>query len=1716
MDQQVDTYTLSKVMKRINYIIGFTISLLVLYQPIEQDIRNFLNEKKRIEHEQFINSFLQRDTLSFKESKKLAKEIRPDLKGTHDFLMTYDPNTGTIPTERILDALNIAEQKRTSWAYANRMTEVNWSERGPNTVGGRTRALLIDPNDSTKKKLWAAGVSGGLWYTNDITLATPTWTLVDGTWGNLAVCSIASDPNNANIMYVGTGERMGIFSTASRGLGMWKTTDSGSTWTHLTSTEGFNYVTDIIVRDESGSSVVYAGVGGHYYEGQWHGSANTGLWRSTDGGSTWTQVMEMTSNGTRYEIMDLDLGSNGNVDFTVTVDASTKYAINGSSQATLTVSKGSTYTFDQTDTSTGTHSIGFSTTSDGTHGGGAAYTSGVTTNGGSSGSDLITTLVVPQNASSTLYYYCTTHSGMGGQIDVNPGNRIWAGSRTNVYGDGGGDIFYSDDGSTWTRASLGVIGTMNRTILSVAPSDPNTVYSMIVDSNSRKVGWITKTTDGGANWTVYTAGTTDPFPVDANGNILGDANGQAGYDLSFGIDPNNPNTVFAGELDIFKTTDSGASWTQVTNSGGSQFANMHVDQHNIKFIDSNAIIFSNDGGVYYTTDAGATVNERNTGYNVSQFYSVALHPDAGSEYVLGGTQDNGTWTISGTGIQSGSHKVGGDGAFTHIDQVDPNYQFTATTYNNIYRSTNGGTNWSLYANHEDGAGDDTGFFINPSTIDGPNKAFYSAVDASTILRLNSYTTLADKTLMNVSLGSTASAFKVSPHTNGVLFVGTSAGRVFKITDAHTSTYTATEISGSGMSGYVSSIDIGENDNQILIAISNYGVSSVWETVGGGGANGWIDIEGDLPDMPIRWGLYNKSNFNQVIVATELGTWVSDDVSTSSPTWNPSNDGLANVRTDMLVGRTADGAMAAGTHGRGMFYSTGFTSTAPLNAAFTPDKTSGIFPLTVQFTDRSTGSPTSWSWDFGDSSTSSDQSPSHTYTAAGQYDVALTVSDGTNSDTTTKNNIIWATAQQDMLWEEGFETNPYGWADGRRDVHAFLTVNANNDAEEWSWWYYTAGFSAADGSHWMTGLGMGGTLGDADDWLISPDLWLRPGTDNILSFYTEMYDGSVTEIYDVLLSPTGGTDIADFTVTLANVQDNASAWTQQTYNLSQWAGSKVRVAIHMQTPDQAYAFFDNFSLTAGELSTDGAPLAPSGLSAEAELVYDAGADTWNASDDGVAVFWNRNGESDLASYNVYTSQTDDFTADNSTLLGQGTMGNINSEHFYASPSTSPWPDTTFVFIQTFGVDSLLHDNLSQGEKWYYKVGAVDNDGNETISSQVSYVLDSTSPTAGTFTINDLHDSEYLRSTSDVVIAVDGWSDNVGIAYYYMGIGTSDQDLEADVVFYQNVGLTNLTLTGLTLDDYTKYYLKVAVFDESGNNSDAVINGFTTYTAMLGDYDSDWDVDVEDLNSLVNAWPSVDIGPATGTAPYLVPTLDGNADIYDISAFTRNWQWTKAQGRTIESEEDIELNPIDFPVELSGNQIKITLPDNITAGRFEIANNENVYQFTLNNTNENMILLQNKDATNQLYEVEFGRLSKDQKELYIYIEGNTPVSTLQMNYQLFSKDGMAGNGMMQLGNPDAFKLYQNYPNPFNSQTTIKYDIPSLMVNIVPVEIYIYNTVGKLVRKIDEGDKAVGTHTVMWDGKNDGGEDVSSGVYFYQLRTKVDGQSNYNKTMKMVLVR
>jgi len=106
--------------------------------------------------------------------------------------------------------------------------------------------------------------------------------------------------------------------------------------------------------------------------------------------------------------------------YTVTVASylgSNYFYIDGSRAATVNLTEGNTYRFDQSDSSNSSHPLRFSTTSNGSHGGGSEYTTGVTTNGTPGSSGAYTQITVASGA-PTLYYYCTNHSGMGGQANT--------------------------------------------------------------------------------------------------------------------------------------------------------------------------------------------------------------------------------------------------------------------------------------------------------------------------------------------------------------------------------------------------------------------------------------------------------------------------------------------------------------------------------------------------------------------------------------------------------------------------------------------------------------------------------------------------------------------------------------------------------------------------------------------------------------------------------------------------------------------------------------------------------------------------------------------------------------------------------------------------------------------------------------------------------------------------------------------------------------------------------------------------------------------------------------------------------------------------------------------------------------------------------------------------------------------------------------------------
>jgi photosystem II stability/assembly factor-like uncharacterized protein len=239
-----------------------------------------------------------------------------------------------------------------------------WVERGPNNVGGRTRALLFDPNDPTNKRVFAGGVSGGLWVNDDITAENSSWEQVSEVPGNMNISCIAVDPRDANIWYLGTGEQYTAGSAV--GNGVYKTTNGGLTWNNLsleaigggdlssTFSEflaGIYYINDIVVWDNGVFSEVFVAVGGFIYDdaqnpSNYIGVQSAGLYRSADKGDTWSRI---ESENLRYQVSGFDFYYIPN-DFEIAADNSLWMGTIGSNFA----NKGAGLVYKSTDGSTWT------------------------------------------------------------------------------------------------------------------------------------------------------------------------------------------------------------------------------------------------------------------------------------------------------------------------------------------------------------------------------------------------------------------------------------------------------------------------------------------------------------------------------------------------------------------------------------------------------------------------------------------------------------------------------------------------------------------------------------------------------------------------------------------------------------------------------------------------------------------------------------------------------------------------------------------------------------------------------------------------------------------------------------------------------------------------------------------------------------------------------------------------------------------------------------------------------------------------------------------------------------------------------------------------------------------------------------------------------------------------------------------------------------------
>ncbi len=619
--------------------------------------------------------------------------------------------------------------------------------------------------------------------------------------------------------------------------GVWQSTDGGTTWKALTDNEP-SLAIGALAIDPTNPNVIYAGTGEPFPASQFTYSA--GLLKTTDGGATWIDIQQpflSTGPATPYSISQIAIDPHNP---RIILAASPNGALFRSTDAGATWSISAQGEFD---------AVAFDANQQG-----AAYVG----------------VIAWQNGNPQVW-----HS--------------------------------ADSGATWSQVNVDA-SVGSRIVMAIA-SD-STLYVAVAFDSAR----LYKSTDGGQTFLRLNntiAGTNSQ-------NLCPD---QCSYNFAIAVSPKNPNEIWFGGLWLNRSLDGGQTWEEL-------YGNYHTDQHAIAFSSAGDRVYAgNDGGIYESTTPEASADTAlvnlNNGLATLQFYSgISMSPgDVASG--LGGMQDNGTAAYGGS--PSWAAVWGGDGVNTAIDPTNPSILYTTSQNGNIYRSS-AGANTSDFSTFMKGLPANSGPFNTSLAIDNsdPNRLytytngqFYRTVDGSGNWQLSS------------SLPASAPAplaINVSPVDHNVLWAATfnltgnagyitqnAAGAAMPTWTALTVTFqrNMTRIAPDPLDttvgyGTVSGYAAFSNDNAgHVIRFDNYGAS-------------WAPIGMGLPDVPANDLVVDPGLPDTMYVATDVGVFVTTDAGAS---WSPMNNGLPNVIVTGLVLDNQTRTLRAGTHGRSMWQTT---------------------------------------------------------------------------------------------------------------------------------------------------------------------------------------------------------------------------------------------------------------------------------------------------------------------------------------------------------------------------------------------------------------------------------------------------------------------------------------------------------------------------------------------------------------------------------------------------------------------------------------------------------------------------------------------------------------------------------------------------------------------------------------------------------------------------
>lgn len=713
-------------------------------------------------------------------------------------------------------------------------------------------------------------------------------------------------------------ERILIAGSASGGI--YKSTNGGSSWTRVSSPEQAWGITCLVQDTREGKEDIwYAGSGEGYNSPSLLGARyiGNGILKSTDNGESW-ESLESTQTNTPQILDDWD-----RIWRVITDPVS-------SDDVVLAAITGNIMRSDD---------------------GGATWTEVI-----SGSNNYYTDLAV----TSKGVFYATLSSD---------------GSNSGIY--------RSTDGIDWVKISpSNWPNNFNRTVIGITPGDEDELYFMSQGTTTGKkmynfLGDQEKVSLWKYSYLNGDGSNTGGFWEDLSENLprgpyrFDDVNLQGGYNMLVSISPDDANLVIIGGTNLFRSTSGFSDSTNTTFIGGYDettdlpdfqiYENHHPDQHLFFFSpdDPNVAYSCNDGGVFKTDDIYATPvvwESLNNAYNTTQFYTVAIdHDPNGTGSIMGGLQDNGTFLNVTGEPDEWTFPFSYDGAATAIGDNGSLY-LTSIQLGRMFKLEIDEDGNRTGFKRFDPIGGNNYYFIHPWAMDpNDNGIVYLPLNANLWRNDQVDELVIDNGSDSISEGWTSWSTDIQGNGTAVgvsttnpenrVYVGTSSGKIVRFDDANGSNPSKYIAQNLPSSGWTQCIAVDPKDGDHAVAVfSSYNVHSILFTEDGGET--WYRGGGNLeaetaPDgapadlynistaPSVRWArIINVDEEKVYLVGTTVGLYATkhlakgtDRESDSTMWYKVANESIGSTVVSMIDHREEDGFVAVATHGAGIYTTT---------------------------------------------------------------------------------------------------------------------------------------------------------------------------------------------------------------------------------------------------------------------------------------------------------------------------------------------------------------------------------------------------------------------------------------------------------------------------------------------------------------------------------------------------------------------------------------------------------------------------------------------------------------------------------------------------------------------------------------------------------------------------------------------------------------------------